>query len=676
MLKNRDRTRKAKGISSQRRAPSRTAQKSEFKGFYDSVDCIYTIIRSLVLDGFNRHNFLHRSADFLRKDLSTIDRRQTSEGIGFVAKVLPSLFQYLLNYLETGISHYPGFRKASGREYPAFMQQYFAEIYDEKVCEADKAKYVESLYQICVAFKKLKGPYRNCVLRKQLADFVETDIELRYLKFKSDSAVAGISRYARNFITNVIKDLNVDEQTRSFVPRPGPGATNIPVEKHLRFRPHVLYTQANDEFPYEDWFYSHPWDIVDDPHKHPFKLKKQDAPTSRFKFVPKTYGKPRGICIENLEIQYLQQALKKGLCDRLESYPLTKGKVNFKSQKVNGDLALSSSKTLEHASIDMSEASDRVSRDLVHYLFGGNDDFRNKLMSLSTRIIELPDEINFIREFPTAKFAPMGSALCFPIMSLVHFALIRGIISEHCTPDKLDSVYVYGDDIILPSEYVQAVYTYLPCFGMKLNENKSYYKSYFRESCGVHAYYGKCITPTYFKYVPTINMCDEDFMSLLVTEGQLYEKGWFHTASLLRDLILQRNKYGFKTMPYVSETSSIPGFIRSNCLPLGINTKNFKVLARRWNQDYLSYEFKTWVIRPHQDKLPPIKQDEGYLRWMLMGMTTEVGRPEFRFIQSTTSSQYVAAMLPLKQMHVKGSLAGFTCRPTWILESALNNYAA
>lgn len=160
MLKNRDRTRKAKGISSQRRAPSRTAQKSEFKGFYDSVDCIYTIIRSLVLDGFNRHNFLHRSADFLRKDLSTIDRRQTSEGIGFVAKVLPSLFQYLLNYLETGISHYPGFRKASGREYPAFMQQYFAEIYDEKVCEADKAKYVESFYQICVAFKKLKGPYR------------------------------------------------------------------------------------------------------------------------------------------------------------------------------------------------------------------------------------------------------------------------------------------------------------------------------------------------------------------------------------------------------------------------------------------------------------------------------------------------------------------------------------
>jgi len=148
-----------------RRAPSRSTQKFEFKSFYNSVDCVYDIIVWLVLDGFNRHNFLHRSADFLRKDLATIYRRRSSEGIGFVAKVLPSLFQNLLDYLETGISHYPGFRKAPGREYPAFLQQYFSEIYDEKVCEADRAKYIDSLYQICVAFKKLKGPYRNSVLR-------------------------------------------------------------------------------------------------------------------------------------------------------------------------------------------------------------------------------------------------------------------------------------------------------------------------------------------------------------------------------------------------------------------------------------------------------------------------------------------------------------------------------
>lgn len=640
--------------STQCRAPSREDQKQEFLEYFRNHSNIHDYLLALLHDGYNRFTFT-RSADSLRRDTATICRRITSEGIGFAAIVLPSLFQAVLNYLENGISSYPGWKLQKGCDYPAFLQQFFAKIYDSKFCENDRVMYIEWLYQFCVAFKKLKGPYRNCVLRKQLADFVQTDIDLRYLRLTSDADVSVIGKNARQLITNVIKNLDVDFQYAKFVPRPGPGATNTPIKKHLRFRPHVLYTQLNDEFPYEEWFYSHPWDLVTETKWHPFKLPLVEMPTSRFKFVPKTYGKPRGICIEQLETQYLQQALKKGLYDVIERHPLTRGKVNFASQKINGDLALSSSRSRELATIDMKEASDRISRKLVSYLFGGNDDFRMKLLSLSTTIIELPDDIKFIREFPTAKFAPMGSALCFPVMALVHYALIRAIADKVGLQQHLDSIYVYGDDIICHRDLVEAVYFYLPKFGMKLNENKSYFKSYFRESCGVHAYHGTEITPVYFKDTPNINMNVQQFVGLLHTERQLHKRGYAQTARLLRSELRRINVW-FNELPYVGPKSPMPGFIRDKVI---LSHNNIKYYKRRWDSATQCFEYRVKVIGSVQEQLPPIKQNEGLLRWH----TTQA--PLERKLKLGCVDEWV-------QGHVKGSLLRLAVATVWLRESLFN----
>jgi len=642
-----------------RRAPSRESQKIEFKKFYANHENIRDYCIALISDGYNRFTFT-RTADSLRRDILTINTRMDSEGIGFVTNVLPSLFQSLLDYLEKGVSHYPGFRKVPGREYPAFMQKFFAAIYDVKTCETDKAKYINVVYTICVAFKKLKGPYRERVLRKQLADFVETDIKLRYLDLTSDSEIRVIGKLAQRTIKDVIMNLNIEDDTRKFVPRPGPGATNTNVKKHMRFRPHVLYTQLNEQFPYEDWFYSHPWALVTETYKHPFRLPVEEMPTSRFKFVPKTFSKPRGICIEQLETQFLQQAVKKGLYECIESHPLTKGKVNFASQKINGELALQSSKTRELATIDMSEASDRVSRKLVSRLFRDNVDFKEKLMALSTRIIELPDEINFITEFPSAKFAPMGSALCFPIMAIVHFALVRAICQFTGHPEHLDSIYVYGDDILCHRDIVEAVYKYLPKFGMKLNQQKSYYKSFFRESCGIHAYYGKDITPVYFKNTPNTNMDVSSYVSCLQIEGQLYKKGFYETARLLRNELRAMNTYGFE-LPYVPLMSPVPVFIRESKTLLQLD--DLKSKRRRWDHDTQSWKIRVIVLKALQEQLPMITQDEGYMRWLTTGAEMEDA----------------GSLLPVNlnlhtshQAHVRGSLLRLTTKAVWLRESALN----
>lgn len=642
-----------------RRAPSRDSQKIEFKKFYANHENIRDYCIALVSDGYNRFTFTS-SADSLRRDILTINTRMDSEGIGFVTSVLPSLFQSLLDYLEDGVSHYPGFRKVPGREYPAFMQKFFAAIYDVKTCETDKAMYIDVLYTICVAFKKLKGPYRERVLRKQLADFVETDIELRYLDLTSDPEIRVIGELAQRTIHDVVKNLNIVDDTRKFVPRPGPGATNTNVEKHLRFRPHVLYTQLNEQFPYEEWFYTHPWALVTESYKHPFRLPVEEVPTSRFKFVPKTFSKPRGICIEQLETQFLQQAVKKGLYECIENHPITMGKVNFASQRINGELALQSSLTKELATIDMSEASDRVARKLVSRLFRDNVDFKDKLMALSTRIIELPDEINFIKEFPSAKFAPMGSALCFPIMAIVHFALIRAICQFIGRPEHLDSIYVYGDDILCHRDIVEAVYTYLPKFGMKLNQQKSYYKSFFRESCGIHAYYGKDITPVYFKSTPNTNMDVSSYVSCLQIEGQLYKKGFYETARLLRTELRTMNTYGFE-LPYVPLMSPVPGFIRESKTLLQL--ADLKTKRRRWDSDTQSWSVRVIVLKALQEQLPMITQDEGYMRWLTTGAEME------------DAGSLLPVNLNLRtthQAHVRGSLLRLKTKAVWLRESALN----
>jgi hypothetical protein len=242
-----------------------------------------------------------------------------------------------------------------------------------------------------------------------------------------------------------------------------------------------------------------------------------------------------------LETQFLQQALKRFMYKRIESHPLTKGLVNFVDQGINGRLALEASSTGHYATLDMSAASDRVSRTLVRYLFHDCPEMRDALIATSTRTISLPDKlIDFIDDLPGAKFAPMGSATCFPVMALIHFVLIKAILALSVIPRELTrEIYVYGDDIIIRAECVEAVFAYLPFFGMKFNTEKSYVHSQFRESCGMHAFRGVEITPAFFKHVPDYHSPRDVVLSLLKLESQLFKSGFKATARYLRTQLLK-----------------------------------------------------------------------------------------------------------------------------------------
>lgn len=561
-------------------------------------------------------NPLYRSADYLR-DREQLLRRYHHEGLCFLTKTLPDLYDNLLVYLETGISAYPGFRLQRGENYPVFLRQLFQPIYDDPESE-HSVLCMKLLYQLCVAFKKLKGPYKKSVLVKQLNEFKEVDASLNSFNAFTEHNKPILDK-ARNIIRQILTDLNPFDvsQSEKFIPKPGPGATNTPTEKHERYRPHMFDTQLAD-FNMEEWFRppfhaprgKRPWDLR--VGKRPsLKLKERCQLTSRFKFVHKTFGKARGICIEQLEMQWLQQGIRKALYDRIENHPLSKGYVLFTDQSINGSLAQLSSRSRYMATIDMSSASDRISRKLVEYLFQDNEELLKALLALSTRIIELPEELSSDRMLMVNKYAPMGSALCFPVMGLVHFALIKSIISM-TAPQHINDipVYVYGDDIIIESSYAEEVMEKLPDFGMKINQKKSFFQSYFRESCGVHAYYGVNITPVRFKSIVHQSISVNDVVGLLKQEYDLFKKGYKKTAALIRSELL-KSQYGRFLKLTVGTKSNLFGFIRDDdaLMPLAKQCN-----AKRWNSDLQAYKYRLCTIVDLFDDVPPVDDGEYYLR--------------------------------------------------------------
>lgn len=344
------------------------------------------------------------------------------------------------------------------------------------------------------------------------------------------------------------------------------------------------------------------------------KLQVEEFPTSRLKYVHKYVGKPRGICIEENETQYLQQGIKHAMYRCIENHPMTRGFVNFSSQNINRELALKSSHDKSFCTIDMSAASDMIGRDLVFQLFRDTK-LLPFLDAVSTRVVTFPKEVRQ-GSMMTHKFAPMGSAVCFPVMAIVHYALCRAIIELKSTGNARNEshkVYVYGDDILLPSEFTEDIFKLLPKFGMRLNKEKSFFRSNFRESCGLHAYGGCVITPVYNNYTLTVKHEHTDstrLLSCLSKEASYHNIGYNATSEVLRRHI--RKVYG--QIPYGNPTSGILCFKRVNAY----NTHWQKAAAKgkRWNEDLQCFEYKLRVIRPRYEDVK-LESDSALLRWYL-----------------------------------------------------------
>jgi hypothetical protein len=99
------------------------------------------------------------------------------------------------------------------------------------------------------------------------------------------------------------------------------------------------------------------------------------------------------------------------------------------------------------------------------------------------------------------KFATMGSALTFPVQSVVFFVLTAAAVvySRGLRPTDwalaCGSVQVYGDDIVVPVDALDSLRALLSAVGLKVNVSKTFSGRNFREACGIEAFRGYDCTP-------------------------------------------------------------------------------------------------------------------------------------------------------------------------------------
>ena len=343
--------------------------------------------------------------------------------------------------------------------------------------------------------------------------------------------------------------------------------------------------------------------------------KAVNEPTARFIFVPKTRGKARGICAEQNESQVLQQAVASVLRDRIESCYLSKH-IDITDQSKNASAALAGSVTKRTCTMDMSDASDRISRDLVAWIFQDTPLYA-PLMALSTKWVipplECPEPRTPIR---VNKYAPMGSGLCFPVMSLVHFYLLKGIaalrLQRNLTRFSDMDLRVYGDDLIVTADLYDHVADIFPKFGLKLNLSKSYKMSHFRESCGIHAFMGVDITPVYVRHTPIINRSDT-LVSLLATEELLFNRGLNSTAEFVRRACMRV----FDNIDYVPAGTDLIGFKRRMSPADALRSIRYLRAKRKYDRDSQTTMVRVRVARKRKQQAC-LTDDHACLRWHWM----------------------------------------------------------
>jgi hypothetical protein len=315
-------------------------------------------------------------------------------------------------------------------------------------------------------------------------------------------------------------------------------------------------------------------------------VEPQDENPVRVVFVPKTQKTPRVIAIEPVCMQYIQQGILRWLVPRIERGRYTAGQVNFTDQSVNQKLALVSSKDSRFATMDLSEASDRVSSYLVDAMLESVPLFREHVFACRSTRAKLPDST--IVEL--SKFASMGSALCFPMEAMVFFCIIVAArirnANRHVTPRSVQKysrdVYVYGDDLLVPSDEAPFVGHWLSIFGLKVNENKSFWTGKFRESCGTDAYNGDDVTPVYARYeCPADKQHADAIVSWVSMANQFYLKGFWKTTKALRGH-LDKLLGG---LPFLSPQSQ----------GLSWNSYSNWIQGSRWSKDLMRFEVRTYV---------------------------------------------------------------------------------
>lgn len=210
---------------------------------------------------------------------------------------------------------------------------------------------------------------------------------------------------------------------------------------------------------------------------------------NRFTSVPKTALTERGICIEPGLNVFWQLAVGTHIKQRLKR---KFGYCLYTAQDKHRSMAQEASLTGRWATIDLKNASDLFSRELVRAVCP--EKWFEVLDSLRAKRTEVNGKWHLLE-----KFSSMGNGFTFELMTVILTSILlvlsegryalRGEATNIGTQTDIDfsvngDIAVFGDDIICPPEIGSQLLKCLPALGLLVNEKKTFLSGGFRESCG------------------------------------------------------------------------------------------------------------------------------------------------------------------------------------------------
>lgn len=483
----------------------------------------------------------------IERDIQTIECRFEHEGLSFLTITLPVLSDALERGLEDGRFTCPSaFQKQKHGRLPRFLGGFFNRVFDKdgvplKEIDANAIFYIR---QVCRFFKKMR---LACTADRETSaeeNFLSIEEELRNAESDFIRKDIVLDRVSGIIWSQVFPEID----PMALIPRHGPGSTSDRLSPNQRFHLTYWYDRFEQSFPSDLFAFANYGRALENSGsigKGPGMrfLSVGEEPPVRVVFVPKTQTSPRVIAIEPSSMQYVQQSMLSYIVEKLESHDLTKHSIRFGDQSVNQRLALKASKDRLSATIDLKDASDRVSNLLVQRIFKSSG-IAHYLEDARSLHATLPSGRNII----LSKYASMGSALCFPVEAMCFYTLIQSAMHKQDgrrpTSSSIRSysrgIDIFGDDIIVPNSYVDAVVSELESFKLRVNSSKSFRYSLFRESCGGDYYNGIAVKPVYARELLPERRSDwtsSMVISWTAKANEFYQLGLWRVCQRIREMV-------------------------------------------------------------------------------------------------------------------------------------------
>jgi hypothetical protein len=486
-----------------------------------SQEQVIELVSALLNDSYHLAGLIAPSD--CSRDALTVTKRLRCEGLSFISKTLPRLGKAFDKALTGNKFDAVGFLTKTTSKLPIFMGKLFKLVFDDMgvILPEPDSRAIQCIRQVLYSFYKYETPYTQEQAQKVIKDFQACEAIMDFDPSRVDPAIVLSSQ-------SFLRRLFAGFDPRDIKPRHGPGAVAERLQPPDKWQWNEIPERLLDLYGV-DYFTSGVNHIVD--ALHVFIAMPDSDPSARVILVNKDSRGPRLISCEPYCFQYVQQGLMRSLVDLIEHHPLTRQGVHFRDQSLNQNAALMGSISGKLATLDLKEASDRVSLGLVKLLFP--DWLMPFLESCRSHATVLPDGSTVVLK----KFAPMGSALCFPILALTIYALLR---SAGIGSDKL---LVYGDDVIVPIEDVSIAIQVLESAGLLVNRDKSCTAGLFRESCGMDAYNGVPCTPIRFRTVWDRHPTASAYVSWISYQNEFFVRKYYQTAQVITEWVRERYRF-------------------------------------------------------------------------------------------------------------------------------------